>query len=813
MDYKYYLNQNINVIAVNDSKQAIFPWKEFQNRPIKEEEIVRQVSDSRARGLAVICGAVSGGLEVIDFDLKYATWDIYKEVVEKVPYTIYKKMHIVKTKSHGYHWYYKCETIEGNQKLSSRLPTLEETKNNPHIKGYTIIETRGEGGYVVAPPSLGYQIEQEGIHIITIEERELLFEVLRSFNEIIEETIVEAQNRPNAKEYLSNPFDDFNKRGDLRAVLQAHGWSFVKSSGGRDYYRRPGGESDYSGSYNQGLGLFSVFSTNTPFLVQKGYKPYAVFAILQCGGDFKLAAKKLAEMGYGERKNGSANEVNIDDNINVFWYRNARGRVEINRFRFVVFLSEVGGFRLYFYDKGSTIYRLVRIYDGFVEEASTEQIKKFIKDHINQHGGDDAAELLEIIYKGSGVYFSDQFFEFLERAEIDFLKDTKDYAYFPFLNGVVEVSRNTCRLRSYGEIGKYVWKSQVLDHHIYINQEGITPESVEFFRFIRNVSGNETERFMYAISLIGYLLHQYKDPARPFAVILAEETDNEEKGGGTGKGIFVKAISHMVKTVRVDGKNFKLDKNFAFQRVDLDTRVVAIEDTRKRVDFEGFYSLITEGITVEKKNKDELYIPYKDSPKIMFTTNYSISQSGVHSRRRQKVFEFAPYYGMERTPQDEFGHKLFDDWDKDEWNRFYNFFAFCVQDYLSNGVQEYGMTESMIRKNLRNQYGDEFAEYFEEISGSSEWVGIDMVHQEFLNSYGLDKKDYSRKRFSNGLKYGCEIFGLNLEVKKHVLERGKVAIRVISDGGQNGNYRGQMEDKTEKSRTESSTSRTEILDF
>ena len=111
----------------------------------------------------------------------------------------------------------------------------------------------------------------------------------------------------------------------------------------------------------------------------------------------------------------------------------------------------------------------------------------------------------------------------------------------------------------------------------------------------------------------------------------------------------------------VDGKNFKVDKNFAFQRVDLDTRILAIEDTRKNVDFEGFYAIITEGITVEKKNKDELFIPYKDSPKVMFTTNYTLPSSGNHAKRRQKVLEFAPYFGLDKTPEDEFGHKLFDD--------------------------------------------------------------------------------------------------------------------------------------------------------
>jgi hypothetical protein len=425
-------------------------------------------------------------------------------------------------------------------------------------------------------------------------------------------------------------------------------------------------------------------------------------------------------------------------------------------------LTTNGGFRLYFYDPNSTIYRLIRIKDGFVEESSTEQIKRFIKDYIDRlpdsfDGGVTPQDLLEHIYKGASVLFSDAFFEFFDRAEIEFLTDSKDVSYIPFKNGVVCISKDSIEMRTYGELNKFVWRNQIIDHHIYVNQEQDSAD-IEYYRFISRVSGDDTERIMYAITLIGYLLHGYKDPSRPFSVILAEETENESAGGGTGKGIFVKALGHLSSLVRVDGKNFKVDKNFAFQRVDLDTRILAIEDTRRNVDFEGFYSIITEGITVEKKNKDELFIPYKDSPKVMFTTNYTIPNMGNHAKRRQKVFEFSSYFGIARTPEDEFGKKLFDDWDKDEWNRFFNLMFTCVQLYLESGVLEVANSEKLSRKQVRVQFGEEFLEFLDRQKEEKDvWITFEFMYNEFLKMTGFDKKDYSMKRFSRAVDESCTI--------------------------------------------------------
>ena len=801
-----YLQLGINTIAVNENKQAIFPWKVYQEQMVTEEELSRQMSDNRAKGVAIICGSVSGNVEVIDIDTKYETYDLWQAIKDAIPHDLFLKLHIVKTRSNGKHLIYKCEAIQGNQKLAQRLPTLEEKKDNPSIKSYCIIETRGEGGYVVAPPTPGYTIEQEGIHVITHDEREALFEIMRSFNEIFEEQVIEAHQRPSTKDYGVSPFDDYNRRGDIVDLMDRNGWKVVKQNSERIYFLRPGSQAEHSGSWNVSMGLFSVFSVNTPFIVQKGYKLSAVFSILETSGDFKLAARKLLDMGFGEKKTSFGNEIerqifkkrndgaSKDDLVTIlvkkhnksldeakamideldarwgeeictFWDVDDKGVASINRYKLQVFLTTHGGFRLYFYDSGSTIYRLVRVRDGFVEEASTEQIKRFIKDYIDKlpdsfDGGVTPQDLLELVYKGATVLFSDAFFEFFERANLEFLKDTKDEAYFPFKNGVVTVAKNAIVLRSYGELGKVVWKTQVIDHFIVIESD-IELGKIEYFRFIERISDNDQERYIYALGLIGYLLHNYKDPSRPFSVILAEETDNESKGGGTGKGIFVKALGYLLNIVRVDGKNFKFDKSFAFQRVDLDTRILAIEDTRRNVDFEGFYSIITEGITVEKKNKDELFIPYKDSPKVMFTTNYTIPNSGNHAKRRQKVLEFSGYFGPTRTPEDEFGHKLFDDWDKDEWNRFYNLMFEAVQGYLGFGVLEVASSDKIKRKQIKVQFGEEFLDFFlgilEEQPG---WIKLEQLYNDFMSMSGFDKKDYSVKRLTKGIEESCTILNI-----------------------------------------------------
>jgi hypothetical protein len=823
-----YISRGVCVIATNKHKIAFRPWKRYQDTLITANEVDELFDSPEAESLAIICGKSSGNLEVIDVDCKYdltgTLWREYSQAIQDNDQELYDRLLIATTRSKGYHIYYRCETIAGNTKLARRHATDEELAKQPDEKIKVLIETRGQAGYVIAPPSAGYAVIRDagGIPTITPAERDMLLELARSFNQVVEAPVKTYITTPgySAKDYGLSPFEDYNQRGDIIGLLQTHGWQVLdrQSTSEKIVFRRPGKNEGTSGDYLVSKQWFSVFTTSSQFEPNKAYLPYAVYAVLECRGDFKEAARKLLAAGYGERREYYGDKVERElyrkkkegmdketlakyaatnlgksddeaaeiveklsriwgEKIATFWDVDNNGKVTINRTRLLNFLHHTGGFYLYYYDKTSTIFRIVQCRDGFVEEVSTEHMKKFLKEYIESlpdsfDGGVTSEDLSELILKGADTYFTKSLLEFLTRSHFDFLRDSESEAFFPFLNGVVRVDKNGAALLSYAEIKKVIWKSQVIDHEIIIDAAGIG--NAEYGSFLNLISGgNEipadepNPRFRYACTLIGYLLHKYKDFSRPYAVILAEETDNENEGGGTGKGIFITALSHFMSTQRIDGKNFKLDKNFAFQRVGLDTKLVAIEDCRKNVDFEGFYSIITEGMTVEKKNKDELFIAYKDSPKIMFTTNYTISSTGNHAKRRQRVFEFANFFNASNTPASYFGHNLFDGWDKDEWNRFFNLGFYCVESYLEMGIVTVETTIKLKRKYIKGKYGEMFLDWFDTYAeyGRKKWQPATELYHGFLKEAELEKREFPQQKFGRGLSEAVEIISFPEPIK------------------------------------------------
>lgn len=813
---KFYTSHGYSVIATGDTKRALLPWKEYQSRIATTEEINAQFGHPKATGLAVICGAVSGNLEVIDVDVKYdisgTLWQDFTEQIKGLLPLLY----IVKTKSGGYHLYYKCETIEGNQKLARRPATEAELKDNPNVKEIVLIETRGEGGYVIAPPTPGYEKQSEFVvPALTIDQRETILTAARSINQIIEEVRQEHRVTQSASNYKKTPWDDYNDRCDVIALLESHGWKFVERKGPRSLLKRPGVTDQHSsGDYHHELNLFKVFSSSTQFELLKGYKPFAVYTVLAHNNDFSAAAKQLISDGYGETgvmskyakkvlrslgagipkdqisktliseegisEKDAARIISEVEDVNgpeilAFWevvHNKSGKKINIIRHKLIDFLYS-HGFHLFFYDKANSTYRIVRQKDGLVQYVIPETIKKFIKEYIyslpERFDGISPDDLFEVIMKGSDTYLGTGQIEFINAKEIDILRDTPDSAYFTFANGIVKVTSKGAELLTYGEVGKAVWKSQVIDFSVDV--DNYFDESLcQFYDFLVKISG---ENIHYLLSLIGYLLHRYKDPSRPYAVILAEETEDEKKGGGTGKGILVTALAYMANIERVDGKNFKLDKSFAFQRVGLDTKIVAIEDVRKNVDFEGFYAIITEGITIEKKNKDEFTIPYKDSPKILFTTNYTIAGNGGHGKRRQKVFELTNHFSSSHTPIDEYKQRLFDDWDQDEWNRFYNLMFTCVAAYLQAGIPVIENSEKLKRKHIRLNYTEEFMEWWDEYlaNGAAEWKPFRDMYGAYLVANNLEKKDFSQKRFKSGMEIVSENLSLVVEKRRNGYEK------------------------------------------
>lgn len=314
---KKYCSAGYSVIPVTANKvPSIKEWKVFQTRPMTDAECEKYFKN--CYGMALLCGV--SNITALDFDLKYdLSNDLFKRFKERIPKDILKKMFVQSTKSGGFHFVFKCEILEGNQKLASRYTTAYE-KHNTYIENFenpnnrdkalkiatndknrVLIETRGKGGYICISPTPGYKIIYGKIGEINKEEYELLMSVAREFNEIRE--VKKDPRTAKYDEWKVSPFTDFNNNYDALGLLISNGWDTVGRPHGKSVrLKRPGQvHSASSALYDTDSKILNVFSTSTSFDVNKGYSSTDIFSELECHGDLSLAFTKIIGMGYGKK--------------------------------------------------------------------------------------------------------------------------------------------------------------------------------------------------------------------------------------------------------------------------------------------------------------------------------------------------------------------------------------------------------------------------------------------------------------------------------------------------------------------------------
>ena len=125
---KSYLSLGFSIIPLNNKKQALVRWKNFQLNYPTTRNLMRWFNRSDVSGIGIVTGHVSN-LVVIDVDPRNGgtngDLEQYMTVSSKTP-------------SGGWHYYFK--------------PQIESDFKTRHFaKGYDV---QGEGAYVVAPPSL-----------------------------------------------------------------------------------------------------------------------------------------------------------------------------------------------------------------------------------------------------------------------------------------------------------------------------------------------------------------------------------------------------------------------------------------------------------------------------------------------------------------------------------------------------------------------------------------------------------------------------------------------------------------------------------
>jgi putative DNA primase/helicase len=347
-------------IRPGGSKAPFFDWKNGaknyqQDRPSDTEIQQWFEADYPRAGVAVICGKVSGNLEMLELEGRAADADSLSRISTECEVRTVRELwewlmmqgYSEWTPSGGIHLLYRItdHDVPGNKKIASRSARQDELTEEelalqtqrPDFRATRVLaETRGEGGYVVVAPTGGHCHKsgepwttvggQQGrIPEITWSQRMAIHLAIQA---ALDESPPPAEPVPRNLPAVRTtddddpaPGTDFNLRGSWEdSWFTSMGWKVSHRSKDETFWVRPGknpgdGHSASTGFSPDGDRLF-IWSTSTDLPSEEPLSKFFVYAHYHHNGDHSAAARTLRYMGYGGRKSTKAEselrEFNLD---------------------------------------------------------------------------------------------------------------------------------------------------------------------------------------------------------------------------------------------------------------------------------------------------------------------------------------------------------------------------------------------------------------------------------------------------------------------------------------------------------------------
>lgn len=323
-------------IKADGSKAAdVRSWSPYKVQRSTPAEHDQWFGGDRTRGIAVVYGAVSGDVEMIEFEGHAIADGLLDEVTEIMeasglgePWAEILNGWATESPSGGRHYRVRIEggPVPGNTKLASRLAREDEyteeerqkLREKPNARIVRVqIETRGEGGYGLVEPS-GGTVHASGKPYVRIAGGPSLiptidagtFQAIHDICRMVD-TLPKPESPKTAPRDLPplpgggvRPGEDFDLRADWSEILQGifqplitrgsttyWGWA----DGARGVKATTGHASDKDRLY--------VFTTSSDFPPETPYSKFAAYTLLNHGGTdrhhFKQAAAALRDQGYG----------------------------------------------------------------------------------------------------------------------------------------------------------------------------------------------------------------------------------------------------------------------------------------------------------------------------------------------------------------------------------------------------------------------------------------------------------------------------------------------------------------------------------
>lgn len=288
----------------------------------------------------------------------------------------------------------------------------------------------------------------------------------------------------------------------------------------------------------------------------------------------------------------------------------------------------------------------------------------------------------------------------------------------------------------------------------------------------------QKQHLINKIYSIGYLLHRYKFRSRAWCVMAIDNkiVESNEAHGGSGKSILYDvAMRKIIKqSFRIDGRNENITKEaHLFEGLTRYHRYMIIDDAYQHLNFGRFFGMITGETEVNPKGLKRFSLAFEESPKMAMTINYMLKQNDPSTERRLLYTVFSDYYHFnkqgeykqERIVSSDFnGKDLFADFDKRQWNLFYNFCARCLQFYLASPRKVEPPMDVILKKQLLNAMGhtfrawaDTYFHYESDATPEQTQFNKRIVKNELYNNFLNENKGtkYSTRSFTKSLKAWC----------------------------------------------------------
>lgn len=341
----------------------------------------------------------------------------------------------------------------------------------------------------------------------------------------------------------------------------------------------------------------------------------------------------------------------------------------------------------------------IKITGNVVKEIEPKEVRFFINDFLEERK--QPVDLRNTFYRSNQL--GDGSFSNIKTREIDFKDHDKDCQFLFFKNKTWEVRSTGIKEHRPGDVKKYVWNDEVIDHRVELMEDffkvdydfandsyniDIKNNSSLFFRYLINASRMywreeletrqpdpvtaaayfkehqfniagpglspeekqiQMHHLVNKIYSIGYLLHRHKDVSKAWCVFAMDNklSPDNEAHGGSGKSLcFNQGLPKLlIKNFYKDGRNKELTNNpHVFDGLTEYHRYIIIDDAHKYLDLQFFFGKITGHIEVNPKQKKPYIIPFEKSGKMAITSNYAPRNPDPSTARRLLYFVVSDYY-------------------------------------------------------------------------------------------------------------------------------------------------------------------------